>query len=87
MRAKLLAPELFTSLQGILSGMIGPNEKQDYYVQHAESLEDPVMNAMKIAYMMLGKCMRSDDNTMQMKLLGVDIPQPVIKDVTAELYR
>jgi hypothetical protein len=83
MRAQLVTPELFQSLREF-DQAVGHLNLRRYLKEHHEASE-PVIHAMRVAYTVLGRCMRSEDNILHEKMMGHDGRQEVIRDISDTL--
>ncbi|MEO5690785.1 MAG: hypothetical protein ABIQ64_01215 [Candidatus Saccharimonadales bacterium] len=86
MRAELVSPELFTSIRGFYEQVKWGDVAT--YLEDNPDTSKPVISAMRVAYMLLGRCVRSDDEKTHMKLLfGPDRDDVNITDISQHLYK
>lgn len=83
-RAELVAPELFSSLHE-LDQAVGHLRLDDYLAQNHDS-SGAVFHAMRVAYTLLGRCMRSDDEARHLQMIfGSTNSAHPIKDIFDKL--
>jgi len=85
LRANVIAPDLFASVRELLLSVKSKGNLNDYYA-HSDDPDETLMVAMRTAYTLLGRCMRSDDSTRQYELMGMQSDVAPISDVSAKLY-
>ncbi len=83
MRAYMVAPELFDGLRRAFGGKTGP-QLGDYFQKHSDP-DDPVMAAMSVAYDILARCIRPDDDQIRYGLLGIKEEAEPISDTQSRL--
>ncbi len=85
MRAELVAPELFTAFREFHQ-QVKYGDIQSYIRANSDTSE-PVIHAMRIAYMLLGRSMRSDDDKTHIQMMYGSPAGEVITDVSAYLFK
>lgn len=86
MRAELVAPELFTAFRAFFE-LVKFGDLHGYIDENPDTSES-IVHAMRVSYMLLGRCMRSDDEKTHIKMIfGSDQSAEDITDISHHLFK